>query len=85
MEIAPTRRDVRATRGIVITRRMPRIEDRSKKKKMARRGGEEENGQSPDGDAQFNLNAYYLFSHITLGQSRGQFLFSEGVLKADVL
>lgn len=82
MEIAPARRDVRATRGIVITRRMPRLEDRSKK--MARRGGEEESGQSPDGDAQFNLNAYYLFSHITLGQSRGQFLFSEGVLKADV-
>lgn len=37
-----------------------------------------ESRQSPDGDAQFNLNAYYLFSHIMLGQARGQFLFSEG-------
>lgn len=52
---------------------------------MARRGGEVERRQSPDGDAQFNLNAYYLFSHIMLGQSRGQFLFSEGFLKADIL
>lgn len=42
-------------------------------------------GRVPDGDAQFNLNAYYLFSHIMLGQSRGQFLFSEGVLKAEIL
>lgn len=52
---------------------------------MARRGGEVKSGQSPDGDAQFNLNAYYWFSHIMLAQSRGQFLFSEGFLKADVL
>lgn len=52
---------------------------------MARGGGEVERGQSPDGDAQFNLNAYYLFSHIMLGQSRGQFLFSEGFLKANIL
>lgn len=52
---------------------------------MARQGGEVESGQSPDGDAQFNLNAYYFFSHIMLGQSRGQFLFSEGLLKADIL
>lgn len=37
--------------------------------------------QSPGGDAQFNLNAYYLFSHIMLGQARGQFLFSEGFKK----
>lgn len=37
-----------------------------------------ESRQSPDGDAQFNLNAYYLFSHIMLGQAGGQFLLSEG-------
>lgn len=37
-----------------------------------------ESRQSPGGDAQFNLNAYYLFSHIMLGQAGGQFLFSKG-------
>lgn len=81
MEIAHALRDMHPVRGIVITHQVARMEDRSKNGEARRRSGE----QSPDGDAQFNLNAYYLFSHIMLGQSRGQFLFSEGFLKVDIL